>query len=237
MLAGSCRAVIATLTDDSARTSELIAELCALEQSISGVAFKPRSSATNRAVPLDDVDAVIHDLLERLDQVDPLTSEHSGAVSAWCGRIARRLSLSETEVTYVARCGLVHDVGKMQTPLEILRAPRSLTDSEWTVMRAHATAGEEIVRSHKALRHLAPAVRSHHERLDGKGYPDGLSGSQITLATRIVSVADAFNAMIGRRPYRLPMSPMDAIDRLQEARGKHFDPIVVEAMIEVIGHE
>jgi HD-GYP domain-containing protein (c-di-GMP phosphodiesterase class II) len=103
-------------------------------------------------------------------------------------------------------------------------------------MRAHSAAGEEIVRSHKALRHLAPAVRSHHERLDGKGYPDGLVGSQITLATRIVTVADAFNAMIGRRPYRLPLSPMEAIDRLADGRGKQFDPIVVEAMIDAVGH-
>jgi HD-GYP domain-containing protein (c-di-GMP phosphodiesterase class II) len=79
-------------------------------------------------------------------------------------------------------------------------------------------------------------VRSHHERLDGRGYPDGLVGSQISLATRIVTVADAFNAMIGRRPYRLPMSPGNALDRLFEDRGKQFDPIVVEAMVSVVDH-
>jgi putative nucleotidyltransferase with HDIG domain len=236
MLAGSCRAVIGALSEDPGRPSELVASLCALEQSISGVAFKPRAVRANASGPLDDVDGVIHELLEKLDAVDPLTSEHSQAVSAWCGRIARRLSLSETEVTYVARCGLVHDLGKMHTPPDILSAPRSLTDSEWVLMRAHSAAGEEIIRSHKALRHLAAPVRSHHERLDGKGYPDGLVGSQITLATRIVTVADAFNAMIGRRPYRLPMSPMDAIDRLADGRGKQFDPIVVEAMIDAVGH-
>jgi putative nucleotidyltransferase with HDIG domain len=236
MLAGSCRAVIASLTEDAGRPSELVAELCALEQSITGVAFKARSPRTKANVPLDDIDSVIHELLEKLEAADPLTSEHSHAVSAWCGRIGRRLSLSETEVTYVARCGLVHDLGKMHTPPDVLGAPRSLTESEWVLMRAHSSAGEEIVRSYKPLRHLAPAVRSHHERLDGTGYPDGLVGSQITLATRIVTVADAFNAMIGRRPYRLPMSPMEAIDRLAEGRGKQFDPIVVEAMIDAVQH-
>jgi len=236
MLAGSCRAVIASLSDGVSLPTQVIAELCALEQSINGVAFKQRSTRALPGAPLDDVDAVIHGLLDQLDATDPLTSEHSQAVSAWCGRIGRRLSLSESEVAYVARCGLVHDLGKMQTPLEILRAPRSLTDTEWVLMRAHTTAGEEIVRTHKALRHLAPAVRSHHERLDGRGYPDGLVGSQITLATRVVTVADAFNAMIGRRPYRLPMSPMDAIDRLSDGRGKQFDPIVVEAMIDAVQH-
>jgi putative nucleotidyltransferase with HDIG domain len=236
MLAGSCRAVIAALAEDSSQPSELVASLCALEQSVSGVAFKPRARRANAATPLDDVDAVIHALLEQLEAFDPLTSEHSRAVSAWCGRIGRRLSLSETEVTYVARCGLVHDLGKMQTPPDILHAPRSLTESEWVLMRGHSASGEEIVRSYKPLRHLAPAVRSHHERLDGTGYPDGLVGSQITLATRIVTVADAFNAMIGRRPYRVPMSPMDAIDRLSAGRGKQFDPIVVEAMIDAVQH-
>jgi putative nucleotidyltransferase with HDIG domain len=236
MLAGSCRAVIAALAEDSSQPSQLVASLCALEQSVAGVAFKPRSRRSSAVAPVDDVDAVIHSLLDRLEAADPLTSEHSVAVAAWCGRIGRRLSLSETEVTYVSRCGLVHDLGKMQTPPDILNAPRSLTDSEWVLMRGHSASGEELVRSYKPLRHLAPAVRSHHERLDGTGYPDGLVGSQITLATRIVTVADAFNAMIGRRPYRLPLSPMDAIDRLSEGRGKQFDPIVVEAMIDAVRH-
>jgi HD-GYP domain-containing protein (c-di-GMP phosphodiesterase class II) len=130
----------------------------------------------------------------------------------------------------------MHDVGKMKVAGEILKAPRALTDSEWVVMRSHSLASEEIVSSHKVLRSFAPAVRSHHERLDGRGYPDGLVGSQITLATRIVTVADAFNAMIGRRAYRLPISPENALDRLLENRGRQFDPIVVEAMVSVVAH-
>jgi HD-GYP domain-containing protein (c-di-GMP phosphodiesterase class II) len=130
----------------------------------------------------------------------------------------------------------MHDIGKVKVAGEILKAPRPLTDSEWVVMRAHSLASEEIVSGHKALRSFAPAVRSHHERLDGRGYPDGLVGSQITLATRIVTVADAFNAMIGRRAYRLPISPENALDRLLDNRGRQFDPIVVEAMVSVVSH-
>ena len=234
MLAGSCRAVIGELAEIDAGESRMAAELSALEQSILSVAFKSRSQRLDPAVAVDDVDLIVDGLIERLAAVDPLSSEHCRAVSAWCTRIARRLSLSESEVTHVARCGLVYDVGKMVTPLEILRAPRSLSDEEWVVMRAHSTAGEEIVRSQKPLRHLAAVVRSHHERIDGRGYPDGLVGSQIPLATRIVTVADAFNAMIGRRPFRLPISPADALDRLVDNRGRQFDPIVVEAMIDVV---
>jgi putative nucleotidyltransferase with HDIG domain len=236
MLAGSCRAVINALAEADSAESALIARLGALEQSIAGVAFKPRSRRSMPTIQLDDIDVLIYDLLKRLDARDPVTSEHCRAVSAWCGRIARRLSLSESEITYVARSGLIHDIGKVQTPLEILHAPRSLTEEEWVLMRAHSASGEEIIRTLKPLRHLAPAVRSHHERIDGRGYPDGLVGTQITLATRIVTVADAFNAMIGRRPYRLPISPANALDRLNENRSGQFDPIIVEAMIDVVTH-
>ncbi len=237
MLACACRAIGTTLEERTRGESPFSVELGALEQSIGGIAFKPRRrSVPVEAAVVDDVVRLIHQLLERLEAADTLTSEHSHAVSAWCARIAKRLSLSESEVTHVARCGLIHDVGKMTTPSSILNAPRSLTVEEWTVMQAHAAAGEEIVSVHRPLRQFASTVRSHHEWLDGRGYPDGLAGSQISLATRIVAVADAFNAMIGRRPYRLPMSPLNALDQLREHRGTQFDPIVVEAMIEVVIH-
>ncbi|GAC1309142.1 MAG: hypothetical protein NVS2B3_16480 [Vulcanimicrobiaceae bacterium] len=236
MLASACRAVIADLHGSECDTSPMVPELSALEHAICGVAFKPRARHVVSVAALDEIDVLIEDLVGRLEARDPLTGEHSLAVSAWCGRMGRRLSLSEAEVTYVTRCGRVHDVGKMQIPPEILQAPRSLSDAEWVVMRAHALAGEEIVRGIKPLRNLAAPVRSHHERLDGQGYPDRLVSSQIALATRIVSVADAFNAMIGRRPYRLPMSPGNALDQLVAERGKQFDPIVVEAMISIVGH-
>jgi HD-GYP domain-containing protein (c-di-GMP phosphodiesterase class II) len=237
MLASACRAVIAQLGNLDTGDGEVVMRLGALEHSICAVAFKPRPLRLRSEPPLDEIDMLVHGLIEKLETADPLSAEHSNAVSAWCGRIGRRLSLSETEVTYVSRCGLLHDVGKVRVGSEILKAPRALTDSEWVVMRSHALASEEIVSGLRPLRNLAPAVRSHHERLDGRGYPDGLVGSQITLATRIVTVADAFNAMIGRRLYRLPLSPENALDRLLEDRGQQFDPIVVEAMVCVVGHK
>ena len=236
MLAGACRAVVAQLCDSELGADELVRSIGALEHSICAVAFKARPLRTKSESPLEEVDVLIRSLIDRLELADPLSAEHSQAVSAWCTRIGRRLSLSETEVTYIARCGLMHDIGKVKVAGEILKAPRPLTDSEWVVMRAHSLASEEIVSGHKALRSFAPAVRSHHERLDGRGYPDGLVGSQITLATRIVTVADAFNAMIGRRAYRLPISPENALDRLLDNRGRQFDPIVVEAMVSVVSH-
>lgn len=234
MLASACRSVIAELGGSDALAGDLVMDLAALEHSICAVAFKSRPLRERTELACDEIDLLIGELVDQLETIDPLAAEHSHAVSAWCRRIGRRLSLSDDEVTYLARCGLVHDVGKVHVTSEILQAPRNLTDAEWVMMRSHSRAGEEIVSALKPLRNLAPAVRSHHERLDGRGYPDGLLGSQIGLATRIVSVADAFNAMIARRPYRLPISPESALDRLTENRGRQFDPVVVEAMVSIV---
>lgn len=184
--------------------------------------------------PLDEIDARIDVFIARIEARDPLTSEHSRAVGAWCSRIGRRLGLDGSEIIFASRCGTLHDVGKMRTPLDILNAPRALDAREWKIMRAHAAAGEAMIRKVPELCTFAPAVRSHHERLDGRGYPDELPSGRIPLMARIVAVADSFNAMIGRRPYRLPMTPARALDELSAHRGTQFDPEVVDAMVTVV---
>jgi putative nucleotidyltransferase with HDIG domain len=184
--------------------------------------------------PLDEVDARIDALIGRLEARDPLTSEHSRAVAAWCARLGRRLGLDAAGIIFARRCGLLHDIGKVVTPLSVLNAPRALDEREWTMMRAHAAAGEAIVRKVPALRAFAPAVRSHHERLDGRGYPDQLPPSAIPVMARVVAVADCFNAMIGRRPYRLPMAPSQALEELVAHRGTQFDPEIVDAMVTLV---
>jgi putative nucleotidyltransferase with HDIG domain len=183
--------------------------------------YRPRAPAFVRFGY--DIDATLSNLLESLDVAAPLMAEHSRAVAAWCERLARALGLSEDEITFAARCGLIHDIGKLQTPPEILNAPRTLSPQEWAIMRDHAAAGARIIETLPLLVALIPSVRGHHERLDGRGYPDGLGPSAISLTTRIVTVADCFNAMIGRRPYRLPLSPADALDELERKRGTQFD--------------
>ncbi|HEV2738449.1 MAG TPA: HD domain-containing phosphohydrolase [Candidatus Elarobacter sp.] len=211
------------------------AELDALAEQVMAivdVSWRPLQRVRDES--LDEVDARIDALIVKLEARDPLTSEHSRAVAAWCSRLGRRLGLDSAEVTFAARCGLLHDVGKIATPLEVLNAPRALDDREWRLIRAHAAAGEAIVRAVPELRPFAPAVRSHHERLDGHGYPDRLPASAIPLMARIVAVADSFNAMIGRRPYRLPMAPVRALEELVRGRETQFDPEVVEAMIDLV---
>ncbi len=184
----------------------------------------------------DGIDEAIGAFLVRLDDNDPLSAEHSRAVSLWCRRLARRLDLREEQRLYVARGGLLHDVGKTLTPREILLAPRSLTEAEFATMRDHTTDGAAMVREVERLRPFAQLVASHHERPDGNGYPDRLRGDEISLDLRIISVADCFNAMIGRRPYRQPMSPSVALDQLVKHRETQFDPLVVEAMIDIVEH-
>ncbi len=183
---------------------------------------------------VDAVDAKIEDLLYSLASADTLTAEHSRSVAMWCSRIAKRLSLPREEAIFATRGGLLHDIGKIKTPAEILLAPRALTDKEWTIMKMHAVQGTRMVESIPELRCFVPPIRSHHERYDGNGYPDGLSNIDIPLHARIVAVADAFNAMIARRPYRAPLSPAAAIEELKRHSGTQFDRVIVEAMIDVI---
>jgi HD-GYP domain-containing protein (c-di-GMP phosphodiesterase class II) len=183
---------------------------------------------------LDEIDAKLTALIGELDVSNPLTAEHSRAVSSWCARLARKMGLNAEEIVAASRSGLIHDIGKLRTPADILNAARSLTAAEWEIMRAHALCGHEIVKEHPALHHLGPAVRSHHERIDGKGYPDGLARGSIPFIARLVAVADSFNAMIGRRPYRKPMPPSVAIMELERHRGTQFDPEIVDAMIAVV---
>jgi len=185
-------------------------------------------------VETEEVEAAMAGFLAKLDDADPASAEHSRAVGLWCRRIARRLDMNEEKSIFASRCGLLHDVGKTLTPSEVLQAPRGLTKEEWVVMRAHTTQGAQMIHEISLLRAFAPAARWHHERLDGLGYPDQLPSQEIPLHIRIVTVADCFNAMIGRRPYRLPMSPNAALEQLIAHRGTQFDPLIVEAMIDVV---
>jgi putative nucleotidyltransferase with HDIG domain len=183
---------------------------------------------------VDEVDVVLDGLLTRLDQADVLTAEHSRAVASWCARLGKRMQSSKAEIVHLTRAGLVHDIGKVTTPAEILSAPRRLEDDEMAVMRDHARAGAEIVERVPLIADLVPAVRNHHERFDGTGYPDCLKWDAIPQVARIVAVADAFNAMIGRRPYRPPLAPSEALERLVAGRGDQFDPDIVDAMVDVV---
>jgi HD-GYP domain-containing protein (c-di-GMP phosphodiesterase class II) len=129
---------------------------------------------------------------------------------------------------------LLHDVGKIGVPDLILQKSGRLTEEEYTVIKRHPVLGVEIIAPVKELAPALPVVRHHHERFDGKGYPDGLRGEDIPLLARIVSVADAFDSMIRARPYGYGISRKAALQEIEENSGTQFDPRIVRALLEVV---
>jgi diguanylate cyclase (GGDEF)-like protein len=173
-------------------------------------------------------------LAAAIDARDNYTLSHSEQVVALACEVARRLGLHSKEIASVRDGAMLHDVGKVAIPNEILYKPSPLTNSEWEVMREHPVIGEGILRRTPELADIAHLVRHEHERWDGTGYPDGLQGTAIPIGSRIVLACDAYNAMITARPYRAPMSHDDAIAELSAGAGSQFDPDVVQALLQVL---
>jgi len=171
-------------------------------------------------------------LLDELERKDPATLHHTEVVAQMAGWVAAALGLPEHVCAEVRQVARLHDVGKALVPADILIKPGPLTEDEWTIMRRHPEIGAAMLRAEDALRHLAHSVRAHHERWDGGGYPDGLSGYDIPVVSRIVSVCDAFHAMVSDRPYRSAMDLPDALQELEDNAGTQLDPEVVQIVLE-----
>ena len=173
-------------------------------------------------------------LLSVLTEADPLTGEEVDEVTEMCVAVGRELGVDDGELPTLRSAGTLHDIGKLAIPDAILSKPGPLTEDEWEFVRRHTVIGERILRSAPALAAVAPIVRSVHEHFDGGGYPDGSAGEAIPLASRIVAVCDAFNAMVSDRPYRTAMSEEGALDELRACAGKQFDPMVVDSFVRVL---
>jgi len=168
-------------------------------------------------------------LVATLDARDRYTAGHSAAVAIYARDIARRMSLSESDQDLVHLCGLVHDVGKIGLPPGLLEKPGALSLEERRQMEQHSIIGERILQNVDDYSEIAAIVRHHHERLDGLGYPDGLDGDDIPLLSRVIAVADAYNAMTSDRPYRDAMPSRVARLRLAQGVEGQFDTAVVAA--------
>ena len=168
-------------------------------------------------------------LVATLDARDQYTAGHSAAVAIYARDIAKRMGLSEEEQELVHLCGLVHDIGKIGLPAGLLEKPGPLTLEERRQMEQHSEIGERILRNVDDYSEIADVVRSHHERIDGMGYPDGMQGGEIPLLARIIGVADAYDAMTSDRPYREALPSRVARMRLAQAVGTQFDTAVVAA--------
>jgi diguanylate cyclase (GGDEF)-like protein len=172
-------------------------------------------------------------LLRAMHAKQPELDEHSNKVAQLAAKVACWLGVVGDELEEISRAAQLHDIGKVAIPDEILNKPTSLSESDWQFIRNHTILGERILDGAPALRGVARMVRASHERWDGTGYPDNLSGDQIPLGSRIVSVCDAYEAMTSERAYRAPISHETACQELRRCAGRQFDPSVVNAFLNV----
>ncbi|MHC4831667.1 MAG: response regulator, partial [Planctomycetota bacterium] len=169
-----------------------------------------------------------------LEARDAYTSGHSEKVALYATMIARRLFGMEEEVQRIRLSAHLHDLGKVGIHDGILRKPGKLTDEEWAEMKQHPVIGADILRGVESLHDIIPGVRWHHERMDGKGYPDGLAGEDIPIMARIIAVADTFDALTSDRPYRKGFGVDKAMDIIREAAGPHLDANLVAVFEEIV---
>ena len=177
----------------------------------------------------------IRALASAIDAKDPYTRGHSERVAKLAVEIGRELGLDDATLRVLEFGGILHDVGKIGIPEQVLGKPARLTPEEFLLVRAHAAIGAEIVEGVEFLKSAEPAIRHHHERWDGGGYPDGLRGDKIPLIARIVNAADTWDACTSERPYHKAASPREAVGILANGRGAQFDPDVHDATLRVLG--
>ncbi|HEX3910931.1 MAG TPA: HD domain-containing phosphohydrolase [Solirubrobacteraceae bacterium] len=196
-------------------------------------------SSIHRAMLIADLEqtftTTLTALMSTVEAKDDYTASHEQQVADLSRRVALRLGMSAARASDVRYAALLHDVGKVAVPSEILLKPGPLTDEEWTTMHRHAAIGGTLVASIPAFAHLAPAVRASHERWDGGGYPDGLAGEQVPLAARIIAACDTYEAIVTDRPYRPARAPAEAAEELRRVSGTQLDARVVDALLAELG--
>jgi putative nucleotidyltransferase with HDIG domain len=193
-------------------------------------------SALHRAELIVDIERSFTTTLavvtSTVEAKDDYTACHGSDVAELAERVALRMGMSLKQAREVHYAAMLHDVGKIAVPSEILCKEGPLTEDEWVVMRSHTVVGAELVERIDAFAHLAPAIRSSHERIDGRGYPDGLAGERIPLAARIVAACDTYDAIVTDRPYRAARNPSEAREELLRACGTQLDEGVVAILLE-----
>lgn len=179
---------------------------------------------------LDSAERVIFSLATAVEAKDAFTERHTQRVGESARLIGRRLGMPDGQLDTLYRGGIVHDIGKIGVSDSILHKPGPLDPLEWPQMQAHVEIGESIVRPLRSTSGLLPVIRHHHERFDGLGYPDRLRGREIPRVARIVSVCDAFDALVNDRPYRTRRSYEEALQVLRAGAGTQWDPETVELL-------
>lgn len=169
-----------------------------------------------------------------LEEKDQYTAGHTKRVTEYSQMIGLAMNLPKEEIDILTRACQLHDIGKLVIDVSCIQKPGPLTPEEWKLVKKHPEIGENIIKPLTFLDREGKIVRHHHERLDGKGYPDGLVAEEIDLLTKIVTVADSFDAMTSKRSYKVNMSRDEAIAELRDHADTQFDPLVVEAFVDVL---
>ncbi len=194
--------------------------------------------ALSNAYLIEDLEELNWGTLEALartvDAKSAWTAGHSERVADYAIKIARALGQTQKEINALQRAAFLHDIGKIGIPVAILDKPSSLNDEEYELVKDHPSIGAKILEPIAAYANVIPMVHQHHERYDGKGYPNGLSGENITIGARILAVADVFDAVASDRPYRQGWVKEKAISLIRDNAGKDFDPKVVEAFLSIL---
>ena len=178
--------------------------------------------------------SVVLSLAQSIESKSPLIEGHSARVAEYAVRFCESLGLEERELQDLRMACLLHDIGKVAVPDSILLKPGPLSANEMEIVKSHPVIGEQICAPLKSLRRILPAIRHHHERMDGSGYPDGLQGQQIPLGARIVQIVDIYDALSSERPYRIAMSPEEALEILrQEALRGWIDFCLVREFLRI----
>lgn len=180
---------------------------------------------------LDESQNIIFTLALALESKDAYLHGHSKRVTDYAVELGRFLNLSEIDQVNIYRAAILHDIGKIGVPDAILNKPSALVSEEWSIMKSHPERGEAICSKLNFAREILPIIRHHHERYDGKGYPDGLSGEDIPFIARLISIADTVDAITSSRPYRLAGTFEQVLEELQKSAGTQFDPVLVAAFI------
>jgi diguanylate cyclase (GGDEF)-like protein/PAS domain S-box-containing protein/putative nucleotidyltransferase with HDIG domain len=209
--------------DENSRGSEFVMSLA--EKRMYRNKLMENNSARN---------ATISSLLRTLHEKHSETEEHTMRIKILSLRLAKRLNLSQDKLDEIELLSLLHDIGKIGIPEQILMKPSILTNEEWEIMKSHTEIGYRIAKSTPELSHIADEILSHHERYDGTGYPNGIKGEEISILARIINVIDSFDVMTHKRVYKDAMSIDSALKELRECSGSQFDPLIVDEFIRLL---
>lgn len=172
-----------------------------------------------------------------IDAKDAYTKGHSDRVAEYACKLGKMLGMNEKELEQLHTLGLLHDIGKIGIPDNVLLKPARLDEDEFAIMKTHTTVGGQILSSIRSIQNIAAGAMYHHERYDGKGYPEGLKGEEIPYEARIIAVADAYDAMTSNRVYRKQLSDEVVLQEIERGCGTQFDPVVAQTMIKLLKNE